>query len=450
MKYDIFISYRRNGGYDTAKHLFDLLTRDGYRVSFDIDTLRSGDFDEQLYSRIDQCKDFILIVNQHAFDRSLDPTIDPRTDWLRCELAYALKKDKNIVPVFLAGTSGFPSNLPNDIIGIIKKNGPEYSKYHFDAFYEDLKKRFLKSKPYRRNLKIVISFLIVSVALATLLCLTITRKGDYAQKNEIAVQPDSVVDEIIEKTVDIVFYCKEEEVKGIHHNLYAKVDGYEYKVDIPDDICIDIVAQEDFDEDGVKDALIKNVQACGGNGIGNSFFFVTYTGEGYFSISNSFGKNVYKEPVLETWKGRKSVVIIDTNEGINTDKDYEMKERYILKQGDAVKVESSKKNQVVAMKEIRSSDFHGGKEYDTIKISYDLDGNGVKDYIVCTYFDRWDALHYDIIFNGKSVDCTKYIVNRIGVLSSKTKGVNDLLLGFDNIVRWDGHKYIFDNVDTSF
>ena len=35
-KYDIFISYRRDGGYETAKHLFDLLIRDGYSVSFDI------------------------------------------------------------------------------------------------------------------------------------------------------------------------------------------------------------------------------------------------------------------------------------------------------------------------------------------------------------------------------------------------------------------------------
>lgn len=78
MKYDIFISYRRDGGYDTAKHLNDLLVRDGYRVSFDIDTLRSGDFDTQLLERIDQCKDFILIVDNNAFVRTLDSTFDPR------------------------------------------------------------------------------------------------------------------------------------------------------------------------------------------------------------------------------------------------------------------------------------------------------------------------------------------------------------------------------------
>ena len=92
--YDIFISYRHEGGLDTAKHLSDLLNRDGYSVSFDIDTLRSGDFDTQLYKRVDQCKDFILVVDKHAFDRTLDPLFDPKKDWLRCELAYALQKTK--------------------------------------------------------------------------------------------------------------------------------------------------------------------------------------------------------------------------------------------------------------------------------------------------------------------------------------------------------------------
>ena len=146
MKYDIFISYRREGGYDTAKHLNDLLVRDGYKVSFDIDTLRDGDFDTQLLTRIEQCKDFILIVDKHAFDRTLDPTFDPQKDWLRCELAHALKHRKNIVPIFLSGVNGFPNGLPADIAGVVKKNGPEYNRYHFNAFYKDLKRRFLKSR----------------------------------------------------------------------------------------------------------------------------------------------------------------------------------------------------------------------------------------------------------------------------------------------------------------
>lgn len=67
MKYDIFISYRRKGGYETAKHLYDLFSKDGYRVSFDLDTLRNGDFDQALLKRIDQCSDFHFNTEQRGF-----------------------------------------------------------------------------------------------------------------------------------------------------------------------------------------------------------------------------------------------------------------------------------------------------------------------------------------------------------------------------------------------
>jgi hypothetical protein len=161
-KYDVFISYRREGGYDTAKHLYDLLTRDGYRVTFDIDTLRAGDFDTQLFQRIDQCKDFILIVDQHAFDRTLDTDFDPKKDWMRCELAYALKQNKNIIPVFLSGVTGFPEGLPDDIIEVTKKNGPEYNRYYFNDFYKTLKAKFLHKKKKNYTLIILLGAIIIA------------------------------------------------------------------------------------------------------------------------------------------------------------------------------------------------------------------------------------------------------------------------------------------------
>lgn len=148
--YDIFISYRRDGGFETAKHLNDLLVHDGYTVSFDIDTLREGDFDETLLKRIDQCVDFILVVDKHTFDRTLDSNFDPKKDWLRTELAHALKLKKNIVPILLSGVAGFPDNLPEDIADVSTKNGPEYNKYYFDEFYKRLKS-FLHCVP--RNAK---------------------------------------------------------------------------------------------------------------------------------------------------------------------------------------------------------------------------------------------------------------------------------------------------------
>ena len=43
-QYDIFISYRREGGYDTAQLLYDRLTQMRYCVSFDLETLRCCKF----------------------------------------------------------------------------------------------------------------------------------------------------------------------------------------------------------------------------------------------------------------------------------------------------------------------------------------------------------------------------------------------------------------------
>lgn len=177
-KYDIFISYRREGGYDTAKHLYDLLTRDGYKVSFDIDTLRNGDFDTSLLKRIDECKDFILIIDEHSFDRTLDPHFNPNNDWLRQELAYAIKKGKNIIPIFLNGVKGFPKNLPSDIKGVSKKNGPEYNRYYFNDFYTKLKSHFILSKSIKSLKRYISIFIILLVAFSITVYYTRNVKSD--------------------------------------------------------------------------------------------------------------------------------------------------------------------------------------------------------------------------------------------------------------------------------
>ena len=165
-KYDVFISYRRNGGYETAKHLYDLLVRDGYKVSFDIDTLRdTGNFKQELMRRIAQCKDFVLIVDAHTFDRTLDPSFPIEHDWLRQELAHALRLHKHVIPIFLEGADGFPRPLPADIQAVEYINGPIYTRHYFDEFYRTLKNDFLhalsRKTLIKRVLKIAASILVL-------------------------------------------------------------------------------------------------------------------------------------------------------------------------------------------------------------------------------------------------------------------------------------------------
>lgn len=146
MSRDIFISYRRQGGYETAHVLYRLLKDDGYGVTFDLDTLRSGRFDKALLRRIDEATDFIVILNRDCFKRTLDPASPPENDWVRCELAHALLRGKNVIPIRLAGFD-FPDKLPDDIDEVRLMHGPTYSREYFDAFYEKLKRTFLRSVP---------------------------------------------------------------------------------------------------------------------------------------------------------------------------------------------------------------------------------------------------------------------------------------------------------------
>lgn len=144
-KFDIFISYRRDGGYQVAKHIKDLLTRDGYSVSFDMDNLINGDFNKEIFKRISECEDFIIILDANAFKSTLEGR-EKQKDWLRMELSEALDKEKNVIPVMLEGFDNYPTDLPNDIADVRFKNGPKYTKDYFDAFYEKLK-RFIREVP---------------------------------------------------------------------------------------------------------------------------------------------------------------------------------------------------------------------------------------------------------------------------------------------------------------
>lgn len=141
MAYDVFISYRRQGGGADARMMYDRLLSYGYTVSFDMDTLKNGNFNEELLKRVAECKNFVVLLSENCFERTLNGC-KREDDWLRIEIATALYNNKNIVTVMLPGFV-FPAKLPPDIDAIRNKNGPKYDLYYIDGFYDKLRKDFL-------------------------------------------------------------------------------------------------------------------------------------------------------------------------------------------------------------------------------------------------------------------------------------------------------------------
>ena len=145
MRYQIFISYRRDGGETLARLLHDKLTDMGYNVFYDHESLRSGVFDDELLNVIDGCTDVLAVLSPGCLDRCNDPS-----DWVRTELSHALQAQKNIVPIMMRGFSFDDVNLPEDIMQIKFHNGIEANMEFFPAVMEKLTKKLIHSKPYWR------------------------------------------------------------------------------------------------------------------------------------------------------------------------------------------------------------------------------------------------------------------------------------------------------------
>ena len=168
-KYDIFISYRREGGMETADAIYQRLQNAGYSVFLDLEQLKSGKFNEQLLSVIDGCTDFIVVLPPNALDRCSD-----EEDWVRREVEYAIEKGKNIIPVMLRGFD-WPdkSILPESMRELPNYEGIAATDYKlFPENMERLKTKLLLSKPgitWHRYKTLFISAILILLAMIGML-----------------------------------------------------------------------------------------------------------------------------------------------------------------------------------------------------------------------------------------------------------------------------------------
>jgi len=110
--YDVFISYRRDGGRDAARLLYKELAGRGLKCFFDFNSLRSGKFDDKIFEAIKGCRHFVLMVTDGAFERC-----DNSDDWVRTEIEFALKNEKDIIPVAPSDQQQcFPAGLPESMV----------------------------------------------------------------------------------------------------------------------------------------------------------------------------------------------------------------------------------------------------------------------------------------------------------------------------------------------
>ena len=110
-KYDVFISYRREGGKNIARLLKTELGLRGYHAFLDFDELKDGRFDKRIMDAIDAAPVFMFILSDHALDRCVD-----ENDWVRKEIEYAMATERHIIPINPDKSfSDFPDYVPKNL-----------------------------------------------------------------------------------------------------------------------------------------------------------------------------------------------------------------------------------------------------------------------------------------------------------------------------------------------
>ncbi len=145
--FDIFISYKRKS-LPTANNLYYRLTTRGYSTFFDLEEMGRDNFNVQLLNYIENAKDVFVILEESSLDGCQQENWEEK-DWFCHEIAFALEKKKNIIPILLNGYK-MPSEdfFPDKLKEFSFKHAPEFNFSFFEAYLDKLiEKEYLLSKP---------------------------------------------------------------------------------------------------------------------------------------------------------------------------------------------------------------------------------------------------------------------------------------------------------------
>lgn len=254
-KYNIFISYRRVGTADKAEHLLSLLEESGYKgkVSFDRENF-DGTFDLEILQRIDKCKDFILVIGENTFTNvtmedageyryyaqcsitefdSIQRKLQAEgktIDFVRFEIARALEKGKNIIPIVPSANEKFDFDrlkLPEDICQIKRIQAVFYNdskNFLFKSIIPDIIRR-LKT-PRLRFLKISLSILATAILImAGFLFTQYNKYIDDLNKCRTATQYELFLEKDLPGNIRNKAEMALAEIDSLKHNYVYPNDG---------------------------------------------------------------------------------------------------------------------------------------------------------------------------------------------------------------------------------
>ena len=139
-KYDIFISYRRDGGAQYARILQLMLMQRGYKVFLDYEELTDGVFGNNIKEAINDAPIFMMVLSAHYLDRCIN-----EGDWVREEILMAISLQKHFIPINPDNSfDGIPAAIPDEIKQIVGQH--QHSEVNFGQLLEASIEKMVKNR----------------------------------------------------------------------------------------------------------------------------------------------------------------------------------------------------------------------------------------------------------------------------------------------------------------
>jgi hypothetical protein len=136
----IFISYRREDSPGEAGRLFDDLVRHfgEQSVFMDVANIQAGrDFRKAIDESVSGCGVLLAVIGPGWLETRNERggrRLDDPSDFVRNEIASALRRDIPVVPVLVRGaTLPPPERVPQDMTDVVYRNGVELTHVHWKS-----------------------------------------------------------------------------------------------------------------------------------------------------------------------------------------------------------------------------------------------------------------------------------------------------------------------------
>src|SRR5262249_20939329 len=136
----IFINYRRDDAHGVAGRLFDRLSTKFSRdeMFMDVDAMKPGlDFARQIDEHVSKCNVMLAIISPgwlSATDERGRRRLDLPRDYVRIELAAALKREIPVIPLLVNGTvMPAEDDLPEELRSLPHRHALELRHSRFSA-----------------------------------------------------------------------------------------------------------------------------------------------------------------------------------------------------------------------------------------------------------------------------------------------------------------------------